>query len=231
MPITRLRALSDALEEDRHRCIEALACKGLTVNINEGFSTLMPKILDIKGESLLPILPAPTLFLDGSILSITDEYDLATSFDILVDGVLKKNVEVTADEPYNILGTWRVKEGTRTLLPEYGIRVAAEGTFTHKTSSGKPLAVEMAAIGTETSHKRFALFAKNEEITAFGDNGNIYVSYDDGGLAGFAYDTYPNLQLFTITNIDTTDSNYQAVKEWIITNTVKEETDVNNNEI
>ena len=235
MPITRLRALSDALEEDRHRCIEALACKGLTVNINEGFSTLMPKILDIKGEPLLPILPAPTLSLYGIILSITDEYDLATSFDILVDGEVVANVVAESgvpDEPENpehdtsLVGTWKVNEGTRTLLPEYGIRVAAEGAFPYKsTSVASPLDAEMTAIGTDASYKRFKIFGEEfgseEENVSFGEDGNIYISHRSGAI-GYLYDTIPELQKFTITGIDTTDSNYQAVKEWIIRNAVKE---------
>lgn len=52
-------------------------------------------------------LLAPTISISGDILSITDTSGLATSFDILVDGVVKGSVEVEQEETYTIpAGGW-----------------------------------------------------------------------------------------------------------------------------
>lgn len=46
----------------------------------------------VIGAHILPTLTAPTISIDGDTLSIQDEEGLATSFDILVDGEVKRSI-------------------------------------------------------------------------------------------------------------------------------------------
>lgn len=91
----------------------------LLFNVYYGNSTVKPSEPSVPDEPTLPTLTAPTISLDGDILTIIDESGLAESFDILVDGELKA---LTGDHTFD-LSTLGLSTGTHSIT----VKAKADG--------------------------------------------------------------------------------------------------------
>ena len=156
--------------------------------------------------------------------------------DIVATSGGKSFRKLSTEEPIDnsLIGTWKVKEGTRTNLPFNDIRVQAEGTFYFKSSSSSSASQKtMTALGNALSsivggwqekyqHRGLSAWNGDNIATGYQENGNIYCTETGYSRAsGYAYTTYPQMQSFTITSVDTSDPNYQHIKEWLKTNATK----------
>jgi hypothetical protein len=115
------------------------------LNLGNSVASIGAKVFrKLSTEAPVPALSAPTISLDGDILSIADASGLATSFDILVDGVVKTSVTAgqngggESEVQDELAGTWVFNDTlSDDILSSFNVSFSYNGVL-YSSISGTP---------------------------------------------------------------------------------------------